>query len=203
VPNLAVIAPAGAVEMEAAFRWAFANDGPTVIRYPKAVCAPECTELAAPFEPGRGVFARFHQGEVLIVAVGALLLESLRAAHQLSLRGIAADVYNLRFVRPLDEEYLASVLSLYGTVVTAEEGTLRGGAGEMVARMIVERGIDLTMRCLGTPDQFLAQATRDELLARCGLDAADIARTVEDLLCGTRSRSFHGPSALTAGESRG
>jgi 1-deoxy-D-xylulose-5-phosphate synthase len=203
VPNLAVIAPAGAVEIEAAFRWALAGDGPTVIRYPKAVCAPECTELPAPFEPGRGVFARFHQGEVLIVAVGALLLESLRAAHQLSLRGIAADVYNLRFVRPLDEEYLASVLSLYGTVVTAEEGTLHGGVGEMVARMVAERGIDLTMRCLGTPDQFLAQATRDELLTRCGLDAADIARTVEDLLCGTRSRSFHGPSALTAGESRG
>jgi 1-deoxy-D-xylulose-5-phosphate synthase len=203
VPNLAIVAPAGAAEMEAAFRWAFAADGPTVIRYPKAVCAPECAELAAQFEPGRGVFARFHQGEVLIVAVGALLLEALRAAHQLELRGIAADVYNLRFVRPLDEEYLASVLSLYGTVVTAEEGALRGGAGQAVARTAAERGIDLSISCLGTPDRFLAQATRDELLARCGLDAPGIARAVEGLLSGSRPRRFRGPSALTAGEARG
>ncbi|MCX7028694.1 MAG: 1-deoxy-D-xylulose-5-phosphate synthase [Spirochaetes bacterium] len=203
VPGLAVVAPAGAVEMETAFRWAFASDGPTVIRYPKAVCTPECADLAAPFESGRGVFARFHQSEVLIVAVGAMLLEGLRAAEQLNRRGIAADVYNLRFVRPLDEEYLASVLSLYGTVVTAEEGTLRGGVGEAVARTAAERGIDLSLRCLGTPDRFLAQATRDELLARCGLDAASIAHAAEDLLCGSRPHNLRGPSALTAGEPRG
>jgi 1-deoxy-D-xylulose-5-phosphate synthase len=203
VPNLAVVAPAGAVEMEAAFRWAFASGGPTVIRYPKAVCAPECAELAAPFEPGRGVFARFHQGEVLLIGVGAMLLECLRAAHQLDVRGIAADVYHLRFVRPLDEEYLAFVLSLYGTVVTVEEGSLRGGAGEVIARAAAERGIGVSLACLGTPDRFLAQATREELLARCGLDAAGIARTAENLLVGVRSRGLRGPSALTAGEPRG
>ena len=203
VPNLAVLAPAGPVEMEAAFRWAFAADGPTAIRYPRAVCAPDCAELAAPFEPGRGVFARYHQGEVLLVAVGAMLPECLRAAHQLSLRGIAADVYNLRFVRPLDEEYLASVMSLYGAVVTAEEGMLRGGAGETIARTAAERGLGVSLACLGTPDRFLAQATRDELLARCGLDAAGIAGAAEDLLTGARSRGLRGPSALTAREPRG
>jgi 1-deoxy-D-xylulose-5-phosphate synthase len=203
VPGLAIVAPCGAVEMEAALRWAFASDGPTVIRYPKAVCAPDLDELAAPFEPGRGVFARFHQGEVLIVAVGAMLLEGLRAAHQLALRGIAADVYALRFVRPLDGEYLASVLSMYGAVVTAEEGTVRGGVGQAIARLAAERGIGLSLACLGTPDRFLAQATRDELLARCGLDAAGIARSTEGLLRGGRFRAFRDPSALTAGEPRG
>jgi 1-deoxy-D-xylulose-5-phosphate synthase len=203
VPNLAIVAPAGAVEMESAFRWAFAADGPTVIRYPKAFCAPECAELALPFEPGRGVFARYHQGEVLIVSVGALLLEALRAAHQLGVRGISTDVYHLRFVRPIDEEYLASVLSLYGAVVTVEEGALRGGVGETIARTVAERGIDLSLACLGTPDRFLAQATRDELLARCGLDAASIALTAENLACGRRPHAIRGPSALTAREPRG
>jgi len=203
VPELAIIAPCGPVEMEAALRWAFVSDGPTVIRYPKAVCAPDLEDLAAPLEPGRGVFARFHQGEVLIVAVGAMLLESLRAAHQLALGGIAADVYNLRFVRPLDGDYLASVLSLYGVVVTVEEGSARGGAGETIARLAAERGLGLSLACLGTPDRFLAQATRDELLARCGLDAAAIARSVEELLRGGRSRAHRNPSALTAGEPRG
>jgi 1-deoxy-D-xylulose-5-phosphate synthase len=94
-------------------------------------------------------------------------------------------------------------LSLYGTVVTAEEGTRRGGAGEAVARTAAERGIMLSLACLGTPDRFLAQATREELLARCGLDAAGIASAAEDLLSGDRPRRFRGPSALTAGEARG
>lgn len=203
VPNLAMLAPAGPVEMEAALRWAFAAGGPTAIRYPKAFCALDCAELAAPLEPGRGVFARFHQGEALIVAIGAVLLESLRAAHQLGRRGISADVYNLRFVRPLDADYLASVLSLYGSVVTVEEGTLRGGVGETIARIAAERGVAARIACLGTPDRFLAQATREELLARCGLDAAGIARAAEDLVAGGRPRGLRGHSALTAGEPRG
>lgn len=203
VPNLAMLAPAGPVEMEAALRWALAAGVPTAIRYPKAFCALDCAELAAPLEPGRGVFARFRQGEALIVAVGAVLLEALRAAHQLGRRGICVDVYNLRFVRPLDADYLASVLSLYGSVVTVEEGTLRGGVGETIARIAAERGIAPRIACLGAPDRFLAQGTREQLLARCGLDAAGIARAAEDLVAGELPRGLRGHSALTAGEPRG
>ena len=203
VPNLAVLAPAGPAEMEAAFRWAFAEGRPTAIRYPRAACVPESAELAAPFESGRGVFARFHQGEALIVAVGAMLIEGLRAAHRLALRGIAVDVYNLRFVSPLDGDYLASVLSLYGAAVVVEEGSQRGGVGEAVARLAAEHGLGVPLRCLGVPDRFFPQASRGELLMRCGLDAASIAHEVESLLGAGLSRRARGSSALTAGEPRG
>jgi 1-deoxy-D-xylulose-5-phosphate synthase len=203
VPGLAVLAPAGPVEMEAAFRWAFAAERPVAIRYPRAACTPDCTELSAPFEPGRGVFVRFHQAEVLIVSVGALLPGALRAAHLLARRGIAADVYHLRFVRPLDEEYLASVLSLYGFAAIAEEGTMHGGVGEAVARLASERGLGTALRCFGVPDRFLPQASRDELLARCGLDGEGIARGIENLVTTGPLRRAQGSSALTAGEPRG
>ena len=203
VPGLAMLAPAGPVEMEAAFRWAFAAERPVAVRYPRAACTPDSAELSAPFEPGRGVFVRFHQGEVLIVSVGALLPEALRAAHLLAQRGIAADVYNLRFVRPLDEEYLASVLSLYGFAAVVEEGTMHGGVGEAVARLASERGLDTSLRCLGVPDRFLPQATRDELLARCGLDGEGIAHEIENLVTAGPERRTKGSSALTAGEPRG
>jgi 1-deoxy-D-xylulose-5-phosphate synthase len=203
VPDLAVLAPAGPAEMEAAFRWAFAAGRPVAVRYPRAACTPDSGELAEPFVPGRGVFVRFHQGEVLIVAVGALLVEALRAAHLLAQRGIAADVYNLRFVRPLDEDYLVSVLSLYNSAAVVEEGTRHGGVGEAVARLAAERGCGVTVRCLGVPDRYLSQASRDALLAQCGLNAAGIAGEVEHLVGAGPSRRAQGSSALTAGEPRG
>ncbi len=180
VPNLAMIAPAGQAEMQAAFAWALAADGPTAIRYPKAICSLHCPELAAPMETGRGAFARFHQGEILLVAVGSMVLESLRAAQALARSGIACDVYNLRFIRPLDEDYLCSVLALYTRAIVVEEGALLGGVGERIARLACERGLSTALACLGAPDRFLCQASREELLAACSLDAAGIARSAEE-----------------------
>jgi 1-deoxy-D-xylulose-5-phosphate synthase len=195
VPNLSVIAPAGAVEMQAAFSWALAWGGPTAIRYPKSVCALHCPDLAAPMELGRGAFARYYQGEILLVAVGAMVLEGLRAAQQLARSGIACDVYNLRFVRPIDEEYLCSVLSLYGRAIVVEEGSLLGGVGERIARLASERGLATTISCLGAADRFFGQGSREELLAESGLNAASIARAAESLCCRDGSEGLLGRAA--------
>jgi len=195
VPNLALIAPAGAAEMQAAFAWALASGGPTAIRYPKSVCALHCPDLAAPMEPGRGVFARYYHGEILVVAVGSMVLEGLRAAQQLARAGIACDVYNLRFIRPLDEEYLCSVLSLYGRAIIVEEGSLLGGVGERISRLACERGLSTAVSCIGAPDRFFSQGSREELLAESGLDAVGIARVAESLCCGDDSAGLVGRAA--------
>jgi len=80
---------------------------------------------------------------------------------------------------------------------------VNGGVGEAVTRLASERGLGTSLCCLGVPDRFLPQASRDELLARCGLDGEAIAREIENLVTAGLSRRARGSSALTPGEPHG
>jgi 1-deoxy-D-xylulose-5-phosphate synthase len=152
-----------------------------MMRWPKAVCGPDLPELRVEFASGRGVFVRYLQSEALIINVGGLLPQCLAAAHLLNLRGISADIYNLRFVKPLDREYLRNVLGLYRSAVLVEEGSARGGVGEHIGRIIAERAWPEAFRAIGVEDAFLPLGSREQLLADAGLDAAGIARVVQAL----------------------
>jgi 1-deoxy-D-xylulose-5-phosphate synthase len=198
VPGLAMIAPANRAEVRLGLDWALARGRPVMLRYPKAACGPDLEELAVPLEEGRGVFVRFLQGEVLVVSVGALLPEVLAAAHLLNCAGISVDIYNLRFVKPIDEDYLSSVLRLYRLVVVVEEGAARGGVGEHVSRMLCNRDERLvSFHALAAPDEFPAQGTRDQMLAAAGLDGPGIAAFVR-AFCEDGARAGKTRSAVSS-----
>jgi 1-deoxy-D-xylulose-5-phosphate synthase len=182
VPGLTMLAPASRGELSMFLRWAVSSARPVMIRYPKAVCGPELPELAGPLEEGRGVFVRFLQSEVLIMSVGAMLPQCLDAAHLLNLDGISTDIYNLRFLKPLDEAYLLSVLRLYRHVVLVEEAVTRGGLGETVNRLLGESAMGgVTFVAMGAADRFPGLGTREQLIAEAGLDAAGIALRVRTI----------------------
>ena len=174
--------------------WALARGRPVMLRYPKAACGPDLEELAAPLEEGRGVFVRFLQSEVLVVSVGALLPEVLAAAHLLNCAGISVDIYNLRFVKPIDEDYLSSVLRLYRRVVMVEEGAARGrrGRARITDCSAIGTGGRFPFMPLRHRDEFPAQGTRDQMLAAAGLDGPGIAAFVRGSL---RGRSARGKDA--------
>ncbi len=204
VPGLGMLAPSCAAEMDGFLRWALSRSGPVMIRYPKAVCAPDLAECAAPVEEGRGVFVRRHGSEVLIVSVGGILPEVMKAVHVLNLRGISADIYSLRFIKPLDEGYLLEILSLYRRVVFVEEGYSRAGIGEHIGRLLLENGVAARFVIIGAPDRFVSQGMRGQLLRLCGLDGESIARRAENACLDTSEAPvFPGSSrsSLTSGKS--
>ncbi len=86
-----------------------------------------------------------------------------------------ATVVNMRFIKPLDGRLLAELADRHRRLITVEEGTLNGGAGEAVRSQVAEQGLGLEVTCLGLPDAFIPQGEREELLAEHGLDAAGIA----------------------------
>ena len=181
VPNMTIMAPASGAEMDLMMDHAAERAGPCVLRFPKDTCRLDLPELSLPLEPGRGVFARREGGAVLILSLGGLLHQALEAADILSRRGMAADVYNLRFVKPLDAGNLAEVLSGYEAAYLVEDGARSGGVGEMVGSLLRECAPGLLYDHGGAPDAFLPQGSREELLADCGLDAAGIAEAVREL----------------------
>ncbi len=184
VPGLTILAPASAAEVSQALGWALSAEGPTLIRYPKAACPAERPAFAEPFAAGRGVFVRKSEAAatVLFATSGALVDEALLASDICATEGVAADVYHLRFLKPLDTEYFEDIARRYRFVVIAEEGVLTGSVAADLAAAVRNDGRDtagvaVTALAVGFSERPQSQARREELLAVAGLCAAGLAAT--------------------------
>jgi 1-deoxy-D-xylulose-5-phosphate synthase len=188
VPHLSFLAPADHVEMDLMLRWALrAVDGPVLLRYPKSACPDTGSLLDRPVETGRGVMVKKNDGDLLLISVGGLFQEAREAVHLSARRGIGVDLFNLRFIKPIDEEYLASVMKSYARVFLVEDGAQAGGIGEYIAGMVHRLGLKLEFRWAGVPDTFLCQASRAELIQTAGLDRYSIAERIGEMLSSSLS----------------
>jgi 1-deoxy-D-xylulose-5-phosphate synthase len=114
-----------------------------------------------------------------------MVLPCSGAAERLAAEGIDFGVINARFVKPLDAPTILRAIRETRLVVTAEEGVLMGGFGSAVLEAAGDAGVDAShVRRLGIPDKYIEHATRNELFADLGLDAAGIARTCRQWLIG-------------------
>jgi 1-deoxy-D-xylulose-5-phosphate synthase len=179
VPNLTFMAPASAYELELMFRWAVAFTGPCVIRYPKASCPHEIAAFSQELTLGRGIFVRESGAPLCIAFTGSLYPQVAEAADLLASQGIQTDLYNLRFIKPMDEDYLVDVMRGYDHFVVVEEASQKGGVGEYIKNIAANRVPSLPVLHLGAPETFYSQGTRSELLQRAGLDGPGIASSIE------------------------
>jgi 1-deoxy-D-xylulose-5-phosphate synthase len=175
VPYLTILAPAGEVELRLMLHWALAAAGPTVIRYPKGPCPPENDGFTLPLEWGRGVFSRQQGASLCLAFTGSLYAQALDAAGILETQGIPADLYNLRFLKPIDEAYFVNILNRYELFIIIEEGAGLGGFGEYAAALGQQENCIARILTLGARDRFMSQGNREELLQRNGLNGAGIA----------------------------
>ena len=187
LPNMSILAPAGEEEFTQMIAWALASSGPVIIRYPKALCPAGDPAFSLPLEKGRGVWiagpiweSGSVFGELCILFTGSLYPQIMAAKDILFSRGIEADIYNLRFLKPVDEDYLSALINRYENVIIAEEGSRSGGFGEYLAELAMRRNCSCRLKILGCEERFDALGEREELLARNGLDAEGIATAVED-----------------------
>ena len=158
---------------------AFEAEGPVLIRYPKDECGADLQPLGETLVKGRGVFVHENGEETLLVSAGGTFREVLEAGNLLSRKGIASDLYNLRFIKPIDESYIVDIFSRYRRIFLYEDGAETGGIGEYIASIIQKNSLNVRYSFVGVPDLFLTQATRSELFKLCGLDRETIARQIE------------------------
>ena len=179
-PNIAMMAPGDATEVEPMLQFALQHTGPSSIRYPKAT-AQTFDRAVQPIELGKS--ETMHWGtDGAIIACGAMLQQSMAAAELLRLDGIEVAVINARFIKPIDIAMLGRVFEECRFVVTVEEGALIGGFGSAVLEAACAHGWDTrVLRTLGVPDKFIEHGDRNELLVELGLDPAGIAETCRSL----------------------
>jgi 1-deoxy-D-xylulose-5-phosphate synthase len=154
------------------------QSGPSVIRYPKAACPVNDPAFSLPIETGRGVFVHKADASICIAFTGSLYHEVIEAQKILSEKEIDADLYNLRFIKPIDEMYLLGILNQYDYFIVVEEGIVQGGIGEYIISLENKNSHNTEIIHLGISDHFVPAGTRAELLHQCKLDGEGIAEQI-------------------------
>ena len=88
----------------------------------------------------------------------------------------------MRFVKPLDDDLVASLAANHSLLVTVEENAIMGGAGSAVLESLESRRIDIKVLQLGLPDKYIDQGDQSQMLADNGLDKTGIVKSVEAML---------------------
>ncbi|MEG6522594.1 1-deoxy-D-xylulose-5-phosphate synthase [Desulfotomaculum sp. 1211_IL3151] len=179
VPNLIIMSPKDEAELQHMFKTAVFYDGPVAIRYPRGNgVGVSLAESLKCLPIGRGEVVR-EGTDVLLLAIGNMVQEALKAAESLSAQGIEAAVINARFAKPLDEELILNYVKRIGNVVTIEEHVLAGGFGSAVLELIESAELtDIKIKRMGIPDEFVEHGTQDILRANYNLTSNGIVDTV-------------------------
>ena len=155
------------------------QDGPFAIRYPKGSSKEFDTNGQAELLPIGSWEVMRHGTDVVILAVGAQVYDALDAADRLSQSGVNCEIVNCRFIKPMDEGYLESIIGRFNQVVTVEEGVKTGGFGEGVLAWLSTHDFVGKTRIISLPNEFVEHGPRDILLKNCGISQNGIVDAVD------------------------
>ncbi len=184
IPNMVVMAPRDAEQLRDMIRTAVEYDmGPIAFRYPrdKVPFEPDYSREPQPVPIGKAEVMK-EDGDILLVAIGSMVLPSLNAANALAERGINIKVVDARFVKPLDEELLLDLAADAKAIVTVEENVLAGGFGSAILELLSSRGIRKPVLNIGLPDRFIEHGPRSKLLEVVGLTSEGVSAKITEFL---------------------
>ena len=174
LPNMTVVEPADALEVEQAVAAVAARPGPVYLRLKRG-------EHPRIFDDGHRLALDRAQilcgedgGVVAIMAAGMMVPMALAAARTLTANGVPAAVVNVPVVKPLDAATVATMARRARLVVTAENHSAVGGLGSAVAECLAEAGASVPLRRVGIADVFAESGSREFLFAKYGLSTSAI-----------------------------
>ncbi|MEM7377668.1 MAG: 1-deoxy-D-xylulose-5-phosphate synthase, partial [Pseudomonadota bacterium] len=173
IPNMVVAAPADENECRQLLTTCWQHDGPAAVRYPRG--KGPGVEVGATLDAlplGRAEVRRSGRG-VALLAFGTLVDTAVRVGQALDLT-----VVNMRFIKPLDTALVAEMAETHDGLVTLEENVVMGGAGSAVSEALNDSGTVCPVLQIGLPDSNLEHGSREQLLARAGLDTASVEARV-------------------------
>jgi 1-deoxy-D-xylulose-5-phosphate synthase len=184
IPNMIVAAPMNESELRNLMFTAQLprEEKAFSIRYPRGQGV--MPEWRTPFEEIKiGTGRRIKKGEELaILSIGHVGNYAIEACERLQKQGVSIGHYDMRFVKPLDEELLHEIFSNYKKVVTVEDGSIQGGFGSAVLEFMADYHYTANLRRLGIPDEVIEHGEQSELHHECGFDSAGIEKAVMQML---------------------
>lgn len=179
IPNLTIASPMDECELrKLMFTAQLPDKGTFVIRYPRG--RGHRVEWQCPFEEipvGKGRKLRDGQ-RLAVLSIGPFGYDVEQAVDE---TGLPVAHYDLRFLKPLDEELLEEVAHNYDRILTVEDGARKGGMGSAVLEWMADHHYHPSVVRLGLPDHFVPHGTVEELRRLCGIDTESIAKAISQL----------------------
>ena len=199
IPNMQICAPRTAEDLRQMMQLAETLDGPVAIRYPRGRTAADdrfavgpsqsdcktadAVRPATPVRFGKGV--KLREGKDLaVLTIGAIGNTMAEAIEAISIQHSAFSFahYDMRWLKPLDEEILHEVGRQFKTIVTAEDGMIAGGFGSAVLEWMSAHGYTPRVIRLGVDDQFVEHGSTKELYHMLKLDKEGLCESLSRAL---------------------
>lgn len=190
LPNMVIAAPADEYEMQQVLAMAVDGDKPFAIRYPRDTVSVIAENSSVPYVLGQSAVVRQGDSEFVIVTLGPLLREAMKAADILEQEGLSITVVNGRFAKPIDPA-IVTYFEAGKTVIIAEDHNIAGGFGSAIIEQALlaaaaQKSDMMNNRIgkavlLGVPDEFIPAAKRRRQLEWMGLTAEKLVETVKTL----------------------
>ena len=180
VPNMTIAAPLNEEELrDMMYTAQLPGNGPFSIRYPRG--NGSMVNWRIPFKKldiGKG--RRLREGDdIALLSIGAIGMEAKKAIEACGERSVAW--YDMRFLKPIDEELLHEVFRKFKKIVTLEDGTIVGGLGSAVLEFMADHGYSAKVTRLGIPDRFVEHGNQQQLYKECGFDADSIRQLLSTM----------------------
>ncbi len=183
IPNMILAAPMDETELRNMMYTAqLRTSGPFAIRYPRG--RGRISDWRKPFrelEIGRARLLRSGK-EIAVLTIGNAGNLAFDALERLEAEKIEVEHWDMRFVKPLDQECLHAVFRKFENILTVEDGLIAGGFGSAVVEFMTENGYHANVIRLGVPDTFVDHGTQSELYTLCGFDSDSIYKAVQQMI---------------------
>lgn len=183
IPNLIIASPLNEWDLRNLMYTAYsAKEGTFVIRYPrgKGEKADWRNEMSV-LPVGKG--KKLKDGkDIAILSIGPVGNEALKAIEQVEKEGVSVALYDMIYLKPIDEELLHEVGKKFNRIVTIENGVIKGGLGTAVLEFMADNGYTPKVKRIGVPDRFIEHGSVPELFKLCGMDSESITEVVKEMV---------------------
>jgi 1-deoxy-D-xylulose-5-phosphate synthase len=189
IPNLTIASPMNEAELRRLMYTAIeCQNGPFVIRYPRGngvMVDWQCPLEALPIGKGRLVSeeknntpTNKHMAILSMGPLGNTVQNAINAIAQEQDNAYLPAHYDMRFLKPLDEEIMKMVAEKYDHIITIEDGSLNGGFGSAILEWLADNGFSKKVTRLGIPDKFIEHGAPAQLYKLVGLDVESIIKII-------------------------
>ena len=180
IPNMVIGAPMTAEDLQQMMVMAKDYDGPIAIRYPRGRTVNAPCPLSTSIEIGKGAALR-SGNKVAVLSIGAIgntVANAINMCYQKMGTDSTFAHYDMRWLKPLDEELLHTIGKQFSRIITVEDGVINGGLGSAVMEWMNDHGYTARITRLGVNDQFVEHGSTNELYHLLKLDKEGICESL-------------------------
>lgn len=183
IPNLNILAPKDFKELEEMLEFAINLKEPVVLRYPRGKEEVSfLEEKNNKIEKGKAEIITTGK-DLTIIAIGKMVQRAKKVQEILQEKGVEVELINVRFLKPIDEKTILSSIKKTNRVITIEDNMIKGGLGSTIIELISKNKLEgVQIHTFGYPDEFIKQASVEQIEKKYGLDTNKILQIAMELV---------------------